>query len=195
MNLFGSKKVEPEEVKPQTPAIAPPPARAGISFSFGKKAEEAPPVAETQALPTEPEPRPEPVPQPATLSLDVLDALAPLTEPEIVPEYAYPDAVTEYSTDQSTLGNLLNIVKESMDSPELADNVIFVMEQLKSNPETAKVMLPEDIRTMVVACQKAYGIIVQKKSNTKAKKTATSEKVSQVEDLMADLNFASLLGG
>lgn len=120
-----------------------------------------------------------------------LQELVTLKPEPAVAEYTYPDQPTEFSEGDAAFRAQLQTLKDSFDSPDLADNVLYVMEYIKANPETSKWLLPDDIGLLVQSCQKAYGVILEKKTANKGKKSKSARRNEEVAQLMSDLDLGA----
>ncbi len=112
-----------------------------------------------------------------------------MPEPSPTSIYNYPDQPAEFPEEQTAFRAQLQTLIASFDTPELADNVLYVMEYIKSHKETTKFLLPEDIGLLVTSCQKAYEIIAFKKAAKKKTKTKITARDSEIADLMSDIGL------
>jgi len=88
---------------------------------------------------------------------------------------------------QEQLQIFLAQVNESLVTDDVSNAMQRCLIFIKTHPETANFLLPEDIGLMTRALQSSHGIVIAKKQNRSKAKSQTQEEVDKLTDALTDL--------
>ena len=103
------------------------------------------------------------------------------------PVTAYADIDTD--TVEGKLQAMLNEVQRVLLTDDVSTVMHRTMQFLHENPALTNTLLPDDIGLLVTALESSYGVVINTKTENRAKKSKSGAVASDLANAFADLQF------
>jgi len=103
-------------------------------------------------------------------------------------KYQFNSQPEKFSDDHVAIfKSQLSQLRASFGKPEIHENLLRTLAYLKSHTELKKILMPENINTMVQALQISYGATIEKRQSNKTATSKRKQKQNDIEEFMADM--------